>query len=138
MESNEDIMHDFVRRELKRLYPSVDGWQIRNAPRTPAGAGFIISRRLLGRSEGAHVLMSFDRNVTAQTASALKEMAASAPLPGASVSRLILMIPKGAEVAGIPPDVQILPMQSFGYDGKVLVWIKRRAQMSEKAAVKST
>ncbi len=138
MGSNEDIMHDFVRRELKRLYPSVDGWQIRNAPQTAAGAGFILSRRLLGRSQGVHVLVCFDRTVSATAASALKEMAASAPVPGVAASRLILMVPRGAEVSGIPGDVQVLPMQSFGYDGKVLVWLKRRAQMSEKAAVKST
>ncbi|MCU0632760.1 MAG: hypothetical protein MUC66_07275 [Methanolinea sp.] len=138
MGSNEDIMHDFVRRELKRLYPSVDGWQIRNAPMTGAGAGFIISRRLLGRFEGAHVLVSFDRKVTAQAAKTLKEMAASAPVAGVAASHLILMTPKGAEVSGVSPDIQILPMQSFGYDGKELVWLKRRAQMSEKTAVNTT
>jgi len=131
-------MNDFVRRELKRLYPSVDGWQIRDAPKTAADNGFIVSRRLLGRFEGAHVLVSFDRNVTAQAANALKEMAASVPLSGAASSHLILMTPQGAEVAGIPPEIQVLPMQSFGYDGKVLVWLKRRAQMSEKIAAKPT
>ncbi len=138
MGSNEDIMHDFVRRELKRLYPSVDGWQIKKTPRAGAGSGFSISRRLLGRFEGAHVLVSFDRKATAETVNALKEMASSAPVPGVAASRLILMVPKGAEVSGIPEDVQVLPMQSFGYDGKFLVWLKRRAQMSEKVAAKSS
>lgn len=138
MGSNDDIMHDFVRRELKRLYPSVDGWQIKNAPKTGAGAGFIISRRLLGRFEGAHVLVSFDRNATPQTAQALKELAASNPIPGVAVSRLILVTPQGTEVAGLPADIQILPMQSFGYDGKELVWLKRRAQVSERTTAKSS
>lgn len=135
---NEDIMHDFVRRELKRLYPSVDGWQIRNADKTMADTGFILSRRLLGRVQGAHVLVCFDRTVNASAANALKEMAASSPVPGVAASHLILMVPQGAEVSGIPEDVQVLPMQSFGYDGKILVWLKRRAQMSEKVAVKSS
>lgn len=135
---NEDIMHDFVRRELKRLYPSVDGWQIRNAPNTMADTGFILSRRLLGRVQGAHVLVCFDRTVCAPAARALKEMAASAPVPGCAASHLILMVPQGAAVSGIPEDVQVLPMQSFGYDGKILVWLKRRAQMSEKVAAKSS
>jgi hypothetical protein len=27
-------MHEFVKKELKRLYPSVDGWQIRQARTT--------------------------------------------------------------------------------------------------------
>lgn len=138
MGSNEDIMHDFVRRELKKLYPSVDGWQIRNAPKAMADTGFILSRRLLGRVQGAHVLVCFDRTVCASAVKVLKEMASSAPIPGVAASHLILMVPQGAEVSGIPDDVQVLPMQSFGYDGKFLVWLKRRAQMSEKVAVKST
>lgn len=137
MGSNEDIMHDFVRRELKRLYPSVDGWQIKKTPRAGAGSGFSISRRLLGRFEGAHVLVSFDRKATAETVNALKEMAVSNPIAGVASPRLILMAPQGAETAGIPPEVQILPMQSFGFDGKELVWLKRRAQVTEKTAVKT-
>lgn len=137
MGSNEDIMHDFVRRELKRLYPSVDGWQIKNVPKSGADSGFIISRRLLGRFEGSHVLVSFDRSVTSGTVNALKEMAASNPVSGVSSPRLILMAPQGAEVAGVPPEVQVLPMQSFGYEGKELVWLKRRAQVSEKTTAKS-
>ncbi|OPX71575.1 MAG: hypothetical protein A4E40_00299 [Methanoregulaceae archaeon PtaU1.Bin059] len=137
MGSNEDIMHDFVRRELKRLYPSVDGWQIKKAPRAGADPGFSISRRLLGRFEGSQVLVSFDRKVTGETVKALKEMAASNPIAGVASPRLILMVPQGAEAAGIPPEVQILPMQSFGFDGKELVWLKRRAQVSEKTTAKS-
>jgi len=137
MGSNEDIMHDFVRRELKRLYPSVDGWQIKKAPKAGAGSGFSISRRLLGRFEGAQVLVSFDRKATAETVNALKEMAASNPIAGVASPRLILMAPQGIEASGIPPEVQILPMQSFGFEGKELVWLKRRAQVTEKTTAKS-
>ncbi len=138
MGSNEDIMHDFVRRELTRLYPSVDGWQIKNAPGMRADSGFIITRRLLGQFEGVHVLVDLDRKVGEEAAATLREMAASAPVPGAASSRLILMTPRGAEVSGIPPDIQLLPLQSFGYEGKELVWLRRREQMSAKVPEKTT
>ncbi len=138
MGSNEDIMHDFVRKELKRLYPSVDGWQIRSAPKTGAGAGFTISRRLLGRFEGAHVLVNFDRKVTPAAIKALQEIAAQSPIAGVRNPRLILMTPKGTETDPLPPGIEILPMQSFGYEGKELVWLKRRAQVSEKVPPKAS
>ncbi|HPC55877.1 MAG TPA: hypothetical protein PK679_07705 [Methanolinea sp.] len=138
MGSNEDIMHDFVKKELKRLYPSVDGWQIKTAPGTGAGAGFTISRRILGRIEGAYVLVNFDRKVTDKAVKALQELAARSPIPGVRNPRLIIMGPQGAETAGLPPGIEVLSMQSFGYEGKELVWLKRRAQVSEKVPPRSS
>ncbi|MCQ8893752.1 MAG: hypothetical protein NQU46_03870 [Methanolinea sp.] len=137
MGSNEDIMHDFVRKELKRLYPSVDGWQIKSVPKTGAGSGFAISRRLLGRFEGAFVLVNFDRTVTRDAVLALKDLATKAPLPGVTNPRLILMTPQGTEATGIPPEIEVLPMQSFGYEGKELVWLKKRAQVSTRVPPKT-
>ena len=50
MGSNDDIMHEFVRKELKKLYPSVDGWQIRPAAKSGGKEqGFIVVRRILGK-----------------------------------------------------------------------------------------
>jgi hypothetical protein len=138
MGSNEDIMHDFVKKELKRLYPSVDGWQIKAAPKTGAGAGFTISRRILGRFEGVHVLVNFDRKVTDGAVKALQELAARSPIAGVNNPQLIIMAPQGAETAGIPPGIKVLSMKSFGYEGKELVWLKRRSQVSEKVPPKAS
>lgn len=138
MGSNEDIMHDFVKKELKRLYPSVDGWQIKSAPKTGPGAGFTISRRILGRIEGAHVFVNFDRKVTDETVKALQDLAAQSPIAGAKNPRLIIVVPQGADTTGLPPGIEVLFMQSFGYEGKELVWLKRRAQVSEKVPPKGS
>jgi len=137
MGSNEDIMHDFVMKELKRLYPSVDGWQIRTAKKTGSGEGFVISRRAQGRFEGAHVLVSFDRKVTGETVKALQDLAAQSPIPGARNPGLIVMTPQGAEIGNVPPGIEVVPMTSFGYEGKVLVWLKHRAQVKKKSALKA-
>ncbi|OPY44007.1 MAG: hypothetical protein A4E42_01118 [Methanoregulaceae archaeon PtaU1.Bin222] len=131
MVSIEGIMHSFVAKELRRLFPSIDGWQIRSIPNT-AGAGYIVSQTQPGHHENAHVLVRFTRHVTAEDANALKEMVAAAPLRRMTKSRLVLMIPDGAEVNGIPPEIEVATLRSYGFYGNDLVWIRRREMMREK------
>ncbi|MCE5299170.1 MAG: hypothetical protein MUE45_04485 [Methanoregulaceae archaeon] len=140
MGSNDDIMHEFVRKELRKLYPSVDGWQIRPAAKSGGKEqGFIVARRILGRSEGAYVLVSFDRNVTPPTVDSLVAMARKEPIPGLASPKMILVVPQNTDVTGVSREVTVLPMQSFVWVDKELVWLKRRNQMSEKAqAAKSS
>ncbi|MDI9633928.1 MAG: hypothetical protein QFX32_07755 [Methanolinea sp.] len=133
MGTNEDIMHEFVRRELKRLFPAVDGWQVKSLPRTPEGAAFVVSRRILGRTEGAHVLVTFGRKVTGESARTLREIAAGSPIGGVPTPRLVVMAPQGADAADLPGDVELIPMRSFGYEGETLVWLRRRSR--ERARV---
>ena len=135
MGSQDDIMHEFVRKELRKLYPSVDGWQIRPAARTGGKEqGFVVSRRILGKSEGAHVLVSFDRKVTPGTIDQLLAMVRTEPIPGLAAPKKILVIPQNTDVSGVSPAISVLPMQSFAWEDKELVWLKRRAQISEKTA----
>jgi hypothetical protein len=135
MGSNDDIMHEFVRKELRKLYPSVDGWQIRPAAKTGGKEqGFVVSRRILGRTEGAHVLVSFDRIVAPVTIDTLSAMSRSEPIPGLASPKKILVVPQNTDLSSVPREIVVLPMQSFAWEDKELVWLKRRAQMSEKAA----
>ena len=140
MGSNDDIMHEFVRKELKKLYPSVDGWQIKPAAKSGGKEqGFVVARRILGKSEGAHVLVSFDRNVTPGTVDSLMAIARKEPIPGLASPKMILVVPQNTDVTGISREVTVLPMQSFAWEDKELIWLKRRNQMSEKAqAAKSS
>lgn len=131
MVSIEGVMHSFVMKELKRLFSSVEGWQIRSIPNT-AGAGYIVSQTLPGHKESAYVLVRFTRHVTAEDAHALKEMAAVAPLRWITKSRLVLIVPHGAEVNGIPPEIEVATLRSYGFYGNDLVWIRRREMMREK------
>jgi hypothetical protein len=137
MGSNEDIMHEFVLKELKKLYPSVDGWQIKKAKSAGKEQGFIITRRLLGKFEGAFVLVSFDQKISRDTVDSLKAMARDTPLGGAPNPRMILVVPRGTDTAAAGGEVLVLPMQSFGFKDKELIWLKRRSQMSEKVASKA-
>ncbi|MDD1716233.1 MAG: hypothetical protein LUQ01_04475 [Methanolinea sp.] len=134
MGSNEDIMHEFVLKELKRLYPIVDGWQIKKAKSTGKEQGFIISRRLSGKIESAVTLVSFDQKVSRGTVDSLKAMAQDKPFGAANNPRLILIVPRGTDSTEAGGEVEVLPMQSFGFRDKELIWLKRRFQMDEKVA----
>jgi len=135
MGSQDDIMHEFVRKELRKLYPSVDGWQIKPAARSGGKEqGFVVARRILGKSEGAHVLVSFDRKVTPGTIDQLLAMVRTDPVPGLASPKKILVIPQNTDLSGVAQGISVLPMQSFAWEDKELVWLKRRAQISEKTA----
>ncbi len=134
MGSTDDIMHEFVKKELKRLYPSVDGWQIRQGKTGGKEQGFVVSRRILGKAEGALILVSFDRIVSSRTVETLSAMSRAEPIPGVASPKKILVVPKNTNVATVTGDITILPMASFAWEEKELVWLKRRTQMSEKAA----
>ncbi|MFA5295713.1 MAG: hypothetical protein WC382_09370 [Methanoregulaceae archaeon] len=135
MGSQDDIMHEFVRKELRKLYPSVDGWQIKPAARSGGKEqGFVVARRILGKSEGAHVLVSFNRNVTPGTIDQLLAMVRTDPVPGLASPKKILVVPQNTDLSGVAQGISVLPMQSFAWEDKELVWLKRRAQISEKAA----
>ncbi|MDD1708142.1 MAG: hypothetical protein LUQ33_03090 [Methanoregulaceae archaeon] len=135
MGSNDDIMHEFVRKELKKLYPSVDGWQIKPAAKSgEKEQGFVVARRILGKSEGAYVLVSFDRIVTPGTVNSLMAMAKTNPIPGLASPKMILVIPQNTDLTSVPSEVTVLPMQSFAWEDKELIWLRRRNQMSEKAS----
>ncbi|KUG14974.1 hypothetical protein ASZ90_015374 [hydrocarbon metagenome] len=128
-------MHEFVRKELRKLYPSVDGWQIKPAARSGGKEqGFVVARRILGKSEGAHVLVSFDRKVTPGTIDQLLAMVRTDPVPGLASPKKILVIPQNTDLSGVAQGISVLPMQSFAWEDKELVWLKRRAQISEKTA----
>lgn len=134
MGSNDDIMHEFVRKELRKLYPSVDGWQIRPAAKTGKEQGFVVSRRILGKTEGSHVLVSFDRIATPATVDTLRAMTRTDPIPGLASPKKILVVPQKTDLSSVSREIEVLPMQSFSWEDKELVWLKRRAQMSEKAS----
>jgi hypothetical protein len=135
MGSQDDIMHEFVRKELRKLYPSVDGWQIKPAARSGGKEqGFVVARRILGKSEGAQVLVSFDRKVTPGTIDQLLAMVRTDPVPGLASPKKILVVPQNTDLSGVAQGISVLPMQSFAWEDKELVWLKRRAQISEKTA----
>ncbi|MBP1928115.1 hypothetical protein J2741_000662 [Methanolinea mesophila] len=131
MGSSEDVMHDFARRAVKNKYPTVDGWQYRHAEDIRGKEMFVVSRRILGRSEGAYVLVSFDKKIPASDAGLMDSMSASHPIPGVARPDKVLIVAGGSDSSVLPEDIRILHLQGFHFEGKDLIWKKRNALTTE-------
>lgn len=129
MGSNEDIMHEFVKKELIRAYPSTDGWSV-----SPTGAkgkdqGFVARKRFKGKTISVNILVSFDKKVTKNLIDKLNSMRKNPDIAS------VLVVPQGAEVGMVPDDVKVRYMRSFAFEGKDLIWIRKRLQSPATATM---
>jgi len=128
-----DIMHDFVLQEIRRIYSTYDGWKI-----TPRRHGnsydtiFVIERMNNGTREIAKILASFKREITRDM---LEELTVPEKTPNGSIPRrtFAVMVPAGADVSQLPPDLNVLTMKSFAFSGKELVWVKKPVRKTENS-----
>jgi hypothetical protein len=122
MGSNEDIMHEFVKKELIRAYPSSDGWVV--SPAGPKGKdqGFVAKKRFKGKTISVNILVSFDKKVTKDLINKLSGFRKSPDIAS------VLVVPQGADVGVVPGDIKVRFMRSFAFEGKDLVWIRKRLQ----------
>jgi hypothetical protein len=134
MGSSEDVMHDFARRAVKSKYPTVDGWQHRHAEDIRGKEMFVVSRRILGRSEGAYVMVSFDKKIPASDAELMDSMNATHPIPGVARPGKVMIVASGSDTSGLPGEIGILHLQGFHFEGKDLIWKKRNAPTEAEAS----
>jgi hypothetical protein len=135
MGSSEDVMHDFARRAVKSKYPTVDGWQYRHAEEIKKKEMFMVSRRILGRSEGAYVMVSFDKKIPASDTELMDSMNTVHPIPGVAHPEKVMIVAGGSDTSGLPEDIRILHLHGFHFEGDDLVWKKKNTVLSEAEAI---
>jgi len=131
MGSSEDVMHDFARRAVKNKFPTVDGWQYKYVEDISGREMFAVSRRILGRSEGAYVMVSFDKRIPASDAGLMESVGTTHPIPGVARPEKVLIVAGGSDTSGLPGEIRILHLQGFHFEGKDLIWKKRNAILHE-------
>ena len=134
MGSSEDVMHDFARRAVKSKYPTVDGWQYRHAEEIKKKEMFVVSRQILGRSEGAYVMVSFDKKIPASDTELMDSMNTVHPIPGVAHPEKVMIVAGGSDTSGLPEDIRILHLHGFHFEGDDLVWKKKNTVLSEAEA----
>jgi hypothetical protein len=134
MGSSEDVMHDFARRAVKNKYPTVDGWQYRHVEDLRKKEMFVVSRRILGRSEGAYVMILFEKKILAAEAELMDSMNTAHPIPGVARPEKVMIVPGGSDTSGMPGDIRILHLHGFHFEGNDLVWKKRNTHVHEAEA----
>jgi hypothetical protein len=104
-----DIMYNVEEREIKGRYSSSDGWSItRLYPKDPADPHFQVSRRNGQVREIISVYASYDLKPSL-----------GAPADG---KKKVILVPSGADLSGLDPGVRVIPLASYGFSGKDLVW----------------
>jgi hypothetical protein len=132
-----DIMHDFVAKEIRSIYSSFDGW---TATVRSLEGGYnrvvILERRDNGHRECVKLLVSFGTDVSSHLLEELsiKEKSADGTPVRYSVA---VMVPGNADTSSVPAGIPVYTMQSFSFDGKELVWVKKPVR-KEQAAVAAT
>ncbi|MDD1711992.1 MAG: hypothetical protein LUQ69_02350 [Methanoregulaceae archaeon] len=128
MGSNQDIMHEFVKKELIRAYPSSEGWDVSTVDLKGKNQAYLAKRRSRGKTEMSYILVTFDRKITKD---ALTELAGIKKTPTATS---VLIVPQAADVTLVPAGVRVRYMRSFAFEDKDLVWIRKRLQSPPSAA----
>jgi hypothetical protein len=128
MGSNQDIMHEFVKKELIRAYPSSEGWDVSAVDLKGKDQAYLAKRRSRGKTEMSSILVTFDRKVTKDT------LATLGGLKKTPTAASVLIVPQAADVAMVPADVRVRYMRSFAFEDKDLVWIRKRLQSPPTAA----
>ncbi|MDD1718480.1 MAG: hypothetical protein LUQ25_00340 [Methanoregulaceae archaeon] len=118
MGSKTDIMEDMVLKDLVRLYPKVDGWNVAAAPVKGPLREFSITRKKMGKLESIRLIASFERKISKRTMDAF---AAS----GNATGEQILMVPQGADTALVVAPVKVMLMHSFAFRDKDLIWLRK-------------
>jgi hypothetical protein len=104
-----DIMLNVEERELKGKYSSFDGWTItRLYPKDPSEPHFQVSRR------------------NGQVLETIAVYAAYNPKPSLGVladgKKRVVLVPSGADRSNLDPGIGVIPMTSYAFSGKDLIW----------------
>jgi len=96
-------------REIRGKYPSFDGWTItRLYPKDPSDPHFRVSRRNGQVRETLAVYASYD------------------PKPSLGVpedgQKRVILVPSGADQNNLAPGIGVIPMASYAFSGKDLIW----------------
>jgi hypothetical protein len=137
MGSNKDIMHQFARQEINRFLSTYDGWKI--TPSSSSGGydqEFIAERTISGKKESKKVLVSFEKTVPKEKLESMRS-SITGPYGQVQKSDILLIVPQNADTSTVPDDIRISFMNSFSFDGDILVWTKKPVQKSVEEKTKA-
>jgi hypothetical protein len=122
----DDLMDQFAVKEIKRHYPSCEGWSIRVVS-TPARDCriFRVERKEKNVLTSFSVLASFAGTLPAESVEALGRETVVAPKAFAGRIKNVILIPLNAKTGEIPAIFRSIRMKQFSIEGKNLTWLKK-------------
>lgn len=123
MGSAHDIMQTFAHRDLHALFPEYDGWRWEEIPLNGnSHPAFRVSRNASFQYQSACLSVSLDPEPSAEQVAALESL----PRERNGFKGLFLLVPQGADVSGVPREIRVLTMTSFGFTGGKLTWLSKK------------
>lgn len=123
-----DIMHTIVEKELKRHFPSSEGWTLQpGSVKVDGDELYSFTNRTGGKNEAVFVGISFGKMVADRLIRELTDSLTSRTATRA-IPHLALIVPQETDVRNVPPSVTVSRMRSFRYVGDDLLWLKHRTR----------
>lgn len=120
------LMDQFAVKEIKRHYPTCEGWNIR-ASSTPARdcTIFRVEKKEQNILTAFSALACFAGVLPADAVLALGQEPVVAPKAVAGKIKNVILMPLNAKATVKPDTVRIIPMKQFSIEGKSLTWLKK-------------
>lgn len=130
-----DIMYDFVEKEIKGIYSSYDGWKMtRRNLATGYDTVVTLERRNGGHRECVNVLVTFSRTLESPLLDELTKTGKSND-GTVTLNKFAVMVPANADTTSVPSGYLIHTMNSFAFEGKELIWVKKPVRKAEEPKV---
>ncbi len=135
MGGTKDSTYLDVQKALARRFSPRDGWQFAWSSAGSAQPEGLLSRRAAGRTERVAVSVKMTPVVQAGAVEALQAAASAG-----KADKAVLVVPGGANIAGVPAGVEVLEMDRWQIVGGRIAWsknIERSAFLEEERAKRS-
>jgi hypothetical protein len=123
MGSVNDIMQTFAHKDLHARFPDYNGWKWESVPCSEnPGMTFCVSRYSNYQYQMAFVSVSLDQKPAPSHVAAIMGL----PHNLRTFKGYFLLVPQGADVSGIPEEIEVLFMTSFGFVDGRLIWLTKK------------
>ncbi|AEF97311.1 Dna2/Cas4 domain-containing protein [Methanotorris igneus] len=125
-------MYPYVRRNLRKRYPASKGWVIKERERRGSyEPDFIVERRTKSVIERIVVEVKATPKITENHIKQINRYAKCLAGANVKIKEKILVVPSGAKVSKIPPDIKIHYSKKFSHKKKKS-WKKRKRKYRKK------
>jgi hypothetical protein len=122
----EDVLHSYVARSLRRVFPEREGWEIkRKTKENQKTPDYFIQKKRFGRTRRILVDVAIVPVVTPGHVAQLHEYAEKMNRLLLPIENLVLVVPTDADISAIFGDIEILFLDVLRVEGKEIVWTKR-------------
>ncbi len=131
MGSSKDVMQTYISREVGNLYSGSAGWNIAESNSLSNYNSVLVLEKLEnGTKETVFLGVTFDRTVPDNMLTLLKQTTLKKSVFLSKPPRREILVPRNADTSGVPKEYQIRFMNSFGFQGESLIWIKKPVQVT--------